>query len=843
MTAPRWTTVGAEFDRLASLSVEEQARELEQLRGRSPELAAEVASLLEADRSGVLPEDPVPAPLDALQPGAVVAAYRILGELGRGGMGVVYHATRDDGAFDREVAIKVMRPDMVSPGLTTRFLTERRVLGQLDHPAIPRLLDAGTTTQGQLFVVLELVEGQALDAWSVGRPLHEKLALFEQVCDAVAHAHQRLVLHRDIKPSNVLVAAGNSPKLLDFGIARLLDPEAGSGAATQLGVRALTPDYASPQQLRGEPLSTAYDVWALGVVLYELLTGELPHPSSPRRSLEERARRIEVAPAPRPSAELRRKGAVAEARAVEGNLDAIVSRALAPEPGARYPSVAALAADLRRHREGHPIEARIPSLTERARLFVRRNRLAVGVATGVAAILLVATTVSVRQAAIAKAALTRAEHRFDQLRRLAGVFLFELPGRIEALPGSTGARELLVETGLEYLDPLAAEAGDDMTLLAEVAAGYERMGQIQGGFEAPNVGETSAALATFDHAIELRSRLAQADGRAEARISLAQTHLLRATARLKTGLLPDALADAAVALELIAAAGVESREQRALHARAVFVRGQLEAASGDVTVAEGSYRAALAELDALLAETEEQELRRTRTQVLARLGSALGQDPARLGEVDLLWAEALAADRALVAAEPHHAIWRRALVASLARLSILRGVLGRYEEALELSAEAVALARRIAEDDPDDTEAVRTLVNVLLRRSVDLADVGRAEEAEAAAREGLERVRGLHQRDPGNAELEASVADGHLAVAQSVLRSAYGGRNRELWRSVRTELAAAAGITAGLLERGAITESASQARDLPMVHRWIEECDRILAGRPATLGPDGQPLR
>lgn len=842
MTAPSWTTVGAEFDRLASLPLEEQARELEQLRERSPELAAEVASLLEADRSDVLPEDPVAPSLDALQPGAVVGAYRILGELGRGGMGVVYHAKRDDGAFDREVAIKLMRPDMVSPGLTTRFLTERRVLGQLDHPAIPRLLDAGSTSRGQLFVVLEFVQGQALDAWSVGRPLDEKIALFEQICDAVAHAHQRLVLHRDIKPSNVLVAAGNSPKLLDFGIARLLDPETGPEAATQIGVRALTPDYASPEQLRGDPLSTAYDIWALGVVLYELLTGELPHPSGPRKSLEERARRIQMAPAPRPSVELRRKGEIAEARAVEGDLDAIVSRALAPEPGARYPSVAALAADLRRHREGRPIEARMPGVIERVRLFVRRNRLLVGTATATAVVLVGATVVSLRQAAIATEARQRAEQRFEQLRRLAGVFLFELPGRIEALPGSTGARQLLVEKGLEYLDPLAAEVQQHDDLLAEVAAGYERMGQIQAGFEAPNVGETAAALATFDHAIELRTRLFREGDDNAGGLDLAEAFLLRATVHLKHGAFSDASADVASASDLLEANTSGSRRQRTLRARSALLRGQIEAAGGELAVAEASLREALAGFDALLAEADDSTVRRSRTQVLARLGSTVGQDPARLGEVDALWTEALAADRALVASEPHHAIWRRALVASLSRLSILRGFEGRYDEALELSAEAVVLARRIVEDDPDDLEAVRTLTGVLVRRSVDLADVGRADEAEAEARESLARVRDLHTRDPDNAEVEAMVVDGHAAVGQAILRSAFGGRDMARWRAVRTELAAGAALAESLLARGAITESASQARDLPMIHRWIEECDRILAGKPATLGSDGQPV-
>ncbi len=329
--------------------------------------------------------------------------------------------------------------------------------------------------------MLDLVAGERLDRWAVGKSVETRLRLFLAVCDAVVHAHRHLVLHRDLKPANILVTADGQPKLLDFGIARLMGEDIGPGAATRLGLRPLTPEYASPEQLRGEPLATASDVYALGVILFELLTGEHPYPLADTTSPEERARRIETDPLPRPSAALRRAGraAIAPARAVAGDLDAVVGKALAPAPGERYASATELAGDLRRYLAGLPVRALPPSWRARATKFVRRNRVGVMVGVVITVVLLGATAVSLRQAALARRERDNAERRLQEVRDLANVFLFDVHDAIAQLPGATKARQLLVTTGLDYLGRVGKAAADDPAVTRELALGYSRLAILQ----------------------------------------------------------------------------------------------------------------------------------------------------------------------------------------------------------------------------------------------------------------------------------------------------------------------------------------------------------------------------
>jgi tetratricopeptide (TPR) repeat protein len=438
--------------------------------------------------------------------GSRIGPYRLARELGRGGMGTVYLAVRDDEEYSTEVAIKVLQ----SGGLETaeavaRFRDERQILAGLEHPGIVRLLDGGSTGDGLPYLVMEAVAGSSITDWADahGLDVRARVQLFRKVCSAVAYAHQKLVVHRDIKPANILVTAAGEPKLLDFGIARLLDP-ARRAEARRAPTRLLTPEYASPEQLRGEPVSTGTDVYALGAVLYELLSGSRAHRLQ-GEGLQALQALLETDP-PFPSmvAPPARRGAIA------GDLDNIVLKALQKDMSQRYASVEQLSADLGRSLEGLPVLARPGTWTYRLRKLLWRNRaIAAGVAI-VLASLSAATFVSLREARRADEQARRAQERFAQVRQLANAMLFEVDHQIENLEGATQARELIVSRALGYLDGLARESGDDPALLRELALAYTKTGDIQGSPLVPSLGRPRDALASYAKAREILERLVRA---------------------------------------------------------------------------------------------------------------------------------------------------------------------------------------------------------------------------------------------------------------------------------------------------------------------------------------------
>jgi serine/threonine-protein kinase len=354
-----------------------------------------------------------------------VGPWRVTGLLGEGGMGVVYRAERADGMYARAVAVKRIHP-LMGPGLSGRLEAERRVLARLEHAGIARLYDAGVADDGAPYVVMELVEGCPITEYADREALGvaARAGLLALVCDAVAYAHRHLVVHRDLKPSNVLVASGDggapAVKLLDFGIAKLLDPPidgdgsngAGSGARTLTGTHAaMTPSYAAPEQIRRGDVTTATDVYALGVMLYELLAGRRPYDLTAASPAEaERLVCEQVPSAPSTVAPSDR------ARHVRGDLDTIVSKALEKEPARRYPSAEALAADLRRHLGGLPVDARVPTAGYRASRFVRRNRVAVTAGLVVVCALLTGAGVALKQARAARAESDKAQAVSDFLQ-------------------------------------------------------------------------------------------------------------------------------------------------------------------------------------------------------------------------------------------------------------------------------------------------------------------------------------------------------------------------------------------------------------------------------------------
>ena len=408
--------------------------------------------------------------------------YRVVREIGRGGMGLVFEAVRDDDEYEKRVALKVAPWWRDRPVLKDRFKQERQILAGLEHPRIARLLDGGTS-DGMPYFVMELVEGVPITEYCVVRQLDlpQRIELFRRVCAAVAFAHETLVVHRDLKPGNILVGAGGEPKLLDFGIAKPLDAGV-DGGATLTTETAWTPDYTSPEQVRARPVTVRTDVYSLGLILYELITGVRAQSSDTSSPLALDRSICEVEP-PAPSHQAAVRGDRALAKRLRGDLDTIVQTAIRKEPESRYQSVAAFSEDLGRYLDGHPIVARPSTFTYRAGKFLRRHRavaaatllLAVSIVTG-----LVATVYQAR----------RAERRFQQVRSLANAFVFDVHDRIEMLPGSTEARKAIVQTALTYLESLRSDIGNDKGLALELASAYEKIGNVQGN---PSHGSSQAS--------------------------------------------------------------------------------------------------------------------------------------------------------------------------------------------------------------------------------------------------------------------------------------------------------------------------------------------------------------
>ena len=481
--------------------------------------------------------------------GRQVGPYRILAQLGAGGMGEVYRARRADDQYRQEVAVKIVRAGDHSGVVIGRFRNERQIVASLEHPNIARLLDGGTTDDGTPYFVMELIEGRSMTDYcdTHGLGVTERLNLFSQVCAAVEYAHQRLIVHRDIKPANILVTADGTPKLLDFGIAKILDfDSAASPAATLTAFRILTPRYASPEQIRGEPITTASDVYSLGVVLYELLTGQSPYGSVTSSPQEIAQAACESDPL-RPSAvvqraarasnggdsiadegihQARKSGAEKLHKRLTGDLDNIVLMAVRKEPARRYASVEQLKEDIRRHLEHLPVLARKDTFRYRTSKFVFRNSVAVVASVAVALALLAGIAISLHEASIARVERARAERRFNDVRKLANSLVFDVHDSIKDLPGATPARKIIVDRALEYLNGLAQESAGDLQLQRELATAYEKVGAVQGDYLEHNLGDSVGTLASYHKALDLRQHIAAASSDWTDRLALAVDYRL-----------------------------------------------------------------------------------------------------------------------------------------------------------------------------------------------------------------------------------------------------------------------------------------------------------------------------
>jgi serine/threonine-protein kinase len=514
MDTERWQQVRALFEQLLELDASARAARLERLQHDDAGLASEVAAMLaadaavSADATGLLQQ--MPELIDDLidsdrgleqsgWAGRVLGAWRILREVGHGGMGTVFLAERCDGAFEQQVALKLVRPGWDVDELQVRFRVERQILATLDHPNIARLLDGGVTDEGKPWLALEFVDGLSLTRWCDSNmlSLRQRLQLFLDVCEAVAHAHDRLVVHRDLKPSNILVSQDGRVKLLDFGVAKLLG-DGRDTTRTRPEQRVLTPEYASPEQVRGEVITTASDIYALGLLLFELLTGRrayrmtsLSSQAWERAILEqEPAQPSQRASQPTPDqgdsgsltrdeiASRRKLDPEQLRRSLTGDLDAIILKALRKEPRDRYAGVRDLAADVRAHLDNRPVGARRGSTRYRATRFLRRHALAVTLAACAVLALLLGTGVSLWQAEAARTqrdlALAEAGKAAAMRDFMLDVFRRADPARSEGR--EITARDLLDEATARFDRMRLVDPGAEADLLQAMAEAYQAVG-------------------------------------------------------------------------------------------------------------------------------------------------------------------------------------------------------------------------------------------------------------------------------------------------------------------------------------------------------------------------------
>jgi len=784
----RWNEVDRVFAEALDLAPAERPAFLDAACAGDPDLRSEVERLLAADRES---SDFLESPPDEIlelalgdrpddrQEGESLGPYRLLRTIGSGGMGTVYLARREDEHYQQEVAIKVLRSGRESSEALHRFLAERQILARLQHPNIARLYDGGRTEDGRPYLVMERIDGTPVDDYCDRHRLtiDQRLVLFQKICAAVQHAHQNLLVHRDLKPANILVTAEGEPKLLDFGIAKRLAPEPGDTLETQLGLRLLTPSYASPEQVRGEPITTASDVYSLGVILYELLAGRrplevpetLPHEIE-RAICEQEPERPSLAlfrPGPPGAEEIaacRKTRPSALADRLSGDLDNVVLMALRKEPDRRYGSAAQLARDLEKHRQNLPVTARPDTLRYRTRKFVRRHR--AGVAATAAVVLLVAGFVASLIAQGRQLAQERDKARYA-LTFLVDTFKQADPYQTKG--EKLTAREILDQGAHRITRELAGQPDVQaavMDAIGEVNLGLGRFGEAEPllhrsltlrrevfGSSSLEVAESLEHLAVLRNE---RSDRAGAEARLREALAIRRRQGAGGIALAKTlNRLGDVLVTEGASPEALAESEALHREALAI-ARRVEGPGGLTAAEtlfalSDLRKVQGSY----AESERLFREglSIEREALGDGDPRLWRDQSTLGEtliDAGKLKEAEALFRQSLAVQRKILGQEHPD------LASTLSGLAVSIHLQGRYSEAEALERELLTLAR--SQYGPMHWRVAEVLVNL----ATDLDAQSKGTEALFHYQEALEiRRRTLGEGDPLVAQILLLLAELH----------------------------------------------------------------------------------
>ena len=716
--------------------------------------------------------------------GARLGAYEIVREIGRGGMGAVYLARRADEEFEKEVAIKLLKRGTDTDEVLRRFRTERQILARLEHPNIARLIDAGTTPDGLPYFVMEYVNGARITDFCRDENLNipQRLELFLKVCAAVHFAHRNLVVHRDLKPGNILITPEREPKLLDFGIAKLLSPDAEFAPMTAQDRQHFTPGYASPEQVRGEPVTTVSDVYSLGAILYELLSGRSSHAFATQHpSATELFRVIVEQQPPRassvaPTAETRRE--------LRGDLDNILRTALRKEPERRYSGATAFADDIRRCLDGHPVRARPATFAYRAAKFIGRNKIAVAAAVLVLSAVLFGITAYVMETRRTAFHAQREAAHFRDLRKLANLFVFKYQDGIAALPGSTELRKELVKDALEYLNNLASKGTDDPALLRELGTAYKRIADVQGGvlssvttggtLSISNLGDTAGALENYAKALTIREQLArlQPDNKG-IQIELAEIYANLGQINVALGKPAEAAEHFRQAIRMLRSLVEKEPNDKTVLAQLrssywglASVLALQPSNLGDTKGALEAMRNGISIGETLLAqEPQNVAYRQSLATGYGETGRLFFND-GRIADALDYYRKALAIGESLVLENPTNPLSRRELAVQHRNVGAALLESGEKAGALEHFRQAIALFEQLVKDDPKDARTRRSSAYGYRDLGEALAANGDRVEAEKNFNTALGIFEELAAKDPKNGILISQQALTHLKMSR-----------------------------------------------------------------------------
>ena len=798
----RWSRVKEVLGDALELPKSSRVAYLDDVCAGDPDLRAEVEGLLEASDDTIdFIETPALAQSDDWLSGLIgshIGPYRIVELLGEGGMGAVYRGIRDQGDdFHQQIAIKLVKRGMDTNAILRRFRAERRILAKLDHPNICKLIDGGVTVDGLPYFVMEYLKGIPIQDYCKDRKLttRERLSLFLQLCSAVEYSHRNLVVHRDLKAKNVLVTDDGVPKLLDFGIAKLLDRDSSTSnpEPTVAADRLFTPDYASPEQVRGETITTAADIYSLGVLLYEILTDRRPLQLTglPQHEI---ARILAEQDPPKPS-EFNRE--------LAGDIETIIAKAMHKSPDRRYSSAQHMADDIRRHLEGRPVQARGDTARYRASKFFQRNKVNVFAASLALFGLFAGGLAAAWQHGVARSKEQEARKRFGDIRELANAFLVELDNELERLPGSTAAREIMARRVLKYLDELAKDEVHDIGLQRELGVAYERLGDVEGGPTVSNLGNTAAAASSYQKAISIFNKLSQQKPD-DAQLLADQ---LRAYGKMADIKLMEGDTQGALDLDLRVRQAREAwvndhpndrSAKRALGLNLQNIGSRLDQL--------GRYEDALkVRLEALRLIEDlnasgpvDANLRLALALANKRLGRTLHRLK-RYDEAIPYFLKALDMEKAEVQRDPVNVTSRVNLSFTWNDMGGTHVAMGQLPVGLSCFREALKLREELVRGNPKDVRSASLLATTKLRMAQVIAKQGRPAEALPLMHQSLQSREQLAAKDPKNAGARGEVAEANAVIGDTLIHLRRDHQARDYYqraRAIYTDLKAQGKLSA-----------------------------------------------